>query len=81
MIPKYIETYDIQTHLTSTHKFIKRVNDRLLLYENIKTGCKQCFDIRDIAEIKSQKVKKLTKYEWNDTMYLNKNKEKREDIE
>lgn len=69
MIPEYIEKYDGQTRITSTYKYIKKVNDRLLLYENTKTGCKECFDVRELIEIKNKKEKKLPKYEWDKTMY------------
>lgn len=68
-IPEYIQTYDVQTHITSTYKYVKKVNDRLLLYENIKTGCKQCFDLRDMTKRESKTIKKLPKYEWDKTIY------------
>ena len=62
-ILKYIKQIEPYTHILIKYQFIKRINDRLLLYENTKTGCKQCFDIREIIQIKNVKEKKLPKYE------------------
>jgi hypothetical protein len=73
-IPKYIKQIEPYTHILIKYQFIKRVNDRLLLYENIKTGCKECFDIRELIKMKSSKIKKLTKYEWLETMYYKRSK-------
>lgn len=60
-IPKTLKIEDEIIHKTMTFKFIRQINN-LLLYENIKTGCKQCFDIKDFIELENRKRYKL-KYE------------------
>lgn len=60
-IPEILEIEDERIHKTITFKFIRQVNN-LLLYENIKTGCKQCFDIKDFTKLADKKRYKL-KYE------------------
>ncbi len=60
-IPEIVEIEDIKINKIMTFKFIKKINN-LLLYENTKTGCKQCFDIKDFIELENKKRYKL-KYE------------------
>ena len=60
-IPEILKIEDETIHKTMTFKFIRQINN-LLLYENIKTGCKQCFDLKDFIKLKDQKRNK-TKYE------------------
>ena len=64
-ISEILEIEDERIHKTMTFKFVKQVNENLLLYENEKTGCKQCFDIKDFVKLEDKKRYKL-KYEyWN----------------
>ena len=64
-IPEILEIEDERIHKTMTFRFIKQVNENLLLYENENTKCKECFDIRDFIKLEDKKRYKL-KYEyWN----------------
>lgn len=63
-IPKYIKQEDSLTKIINIYRYVSRPNERLLLYENIKTGCKQCFDVREVIRLKNKRLKKLTKYEY-----------------
>ena len=59
-IPKYIKIKDRVGIMTFER--ISKINDYMYLYENVKTGCKQCFDIRDFIKHRNRKKYK-TKYE------------------
>lgn len=67
-IPEYLEIFDIHIAKTITFKFVKRVNEKLFLFENTKTGCKQCFSINDFVEIKNERLR-TTKYERRKEIY------------
>ncbi len=54
-IPEYIEIEDGKIHKIMTYRFVKRVSNTNFLYENVKTGCKQCFDVRDILELRKER--------------------------
>ena len=59
-IPKYIKIKDRVGIMTFER--ISKINNYMYLYENVKTGCKQCFDIRDFIKRRNRKKYK-TKYE------------------
>ena len=67
-IPEFIEIEDIKIHRTITYRFVKRVNATNFLYESVKTGCKQCFNVRDFMQIKNEK-QQTPKYERNKEFY------------
>lgn len=50
-IPKTLKIYDNHIAKTMTMQFVAKINDVLFMYENIKTGCKQCFGVHELKEI------------------------------
>ena len=61
-ISEYIEIYDNAIHKTATYKFVARVNNTQFLYENVKTGCKQCFSLYDLVSVRNERIS-ISKYE------------------
>ena len=67
-ISEYIEIYDNAIHKTTTYKFVKIVNNTQFLYENVKTGCKQCFSIYDLVSVRNERLS-TSKYERRKEIY------------
>ncbi len=61
-ISEYIEIYDSVIQKTATYKFVARVNNTQFLYENVKTGCKQCFSLYDLVSMRNERIS-ISKYE------------------
>lgn len=45
-----------------------RVNNTQFLYENVKTGCKQCFSIYDLVSVRNERLS-TSKYERRKEIY------------
>lgn len=67
-ISEYIEIYDSVIQKTATYKFVKRVNNTQFLYENVKTGCKQCFSLYDLVSMRNERIS-ISKYERRKEIY------------
>lgn len=57
-IPKIVKVRDTKLANLVEYKFIEKLRNGLLLYENTKTGCKQCFRLHDFAKSKKGYQKK-----------------------
>ena len=68
-IPEYINEYDDKINKTMRYKFIGRANNSNFLYENVKTGCKRCFNVRDIANMEDGEKLRTSKYERRDQFF------------
>lgn len=56
-IPQIIEIEDMKIGRTIQLRFISKTKNDVLVYENVKTKCKQCFNLRDFANINVKKIK------------------------
>ncbi len=60
-IPKILEIEDNKIEKTMIYKLVATTKNGLLVYENTRTGCKVCYNVRDFAKAKSERIRITTK--------------------
>ena len=56
-IPQIIELIDVRIGKTAILKLQETTKNNLIIYRNVKTGCKHCYHTRDFVHVKGDRLR------------------------